>query len=248
MDVLTDIGSRERVPKQIKDDIQTLMDWFGVKDLEEWNSLSFEEKRQYHEKFARGFEQYLREGKAPSSTLEKVFKSFKDWLMKIYKSAKDLDVELSPEVRTVYDRLLATDEQIKQRKAELEGRTEGDTATGKVGIEVPEQVTEAINNLPIPEEAKGVLKNTLGIEEPAKTGENHPHSGIPTEEEFIRQSLETNSVRDPDAFIVDENGNEISLKDYLAEQDRIAEREIKDANAMGVAAECMWRQGAFDEI
>lgn len=248
LDVLTDIGSRERVPKQIKDDIQTLMDWFGVKDLEEWNSLSFEEKRQYHEKFARGFEQYLREGKAPSSTLEKVFKSFKDWLMKIYKSAKDLDVELSPEVRTVYDRLLATDEQIKQRKAELEGRTEGDTATGKVGIEVPEQVTEAINNLPIPEEAKGVLKNTLGIEEPAKTGENHPHSGIPTEEEFIRQSLETNSVRDPDAFIVDENGNEISLKDYLAEQDRIAEREIKDANAMGVAAECMWRQGAFDEI
>ena len=55
-------------------------------------------------------------------------------------------------------------------------------------------------------------------------------------------------MRDPDAFIVDENGNEISLKDYLAEQDRIAEREIKDANAMGVAAECMWRQGAFDEI
>lgn len=248
LDVLTDIGSRERVPKQIKDDIQTLMDWFGVKDLEEWNSLSFEEKRQYHEKFARGFEQYLREGKAPSSTLEKVFKSFKDWLMKIYKSAKDLDVELSPEVRAVYDRLLATDEQIKQRKAELEGRTEADTSTSQPGIEMPTQVTEAINNLPIPDEAKGVLKNTLGIEEPAKTGENHPHYGIPTEEEFIRQSLETDSVQDPDAFIVDENGNEVRLKDYLAEQDRIAEREIKDANAMGVAAECMWRQGAFDEI
>ncbi|WP_301211056.1 hypothetical protein, partial [Turicimonas muris] len=248
LDVLTDIGSRERVPKQVKDDIQTIMDWFGVKDLEEWNSLSFEEKRQYHEKFARGFEQYLREGRAPSSTLEKVFKSFKDWLMKIYKSAEELDVELSPEVRSVYDRLLATDEQIKQRKAELEGRTEADTSTGQRGSQVPEQVTETINNLPIPDEAKGVLKNTLGIEEPAKTGENHPHSGIPTEEEFIRQSLETDSVRDPDAFIVDENGNDISLKDYMAEQDRIAEREIKDANAMGVAAECMWRQGAFDEI
>lgn len=248
LDVLTDIGSRERVPKQIKDDIQTLMDWFGVKDLEEWNSLSFEEKRQYHEKFARGFEQYLREGKAPSSTLEKVFKSFKDWLMKIYKSAEELDVELSPEVRSVYDRLLATDEQIKKRKAELEGRAEGDMSTGQRGSQVPEQVTEAINNLPIPEEAKGVIKDTLGIREPEKTGGNRPHSGIPTEEEFIRQSLETDSVRDPDAFIVDENGNEISLKDYLAEQDRIAEREIKDANAMGVAAECMWRQGAFDEI
>lgn len=248
LDVLTDIGSRERVPKQVKDDIQTIMDWFGVKDLEEWNSLSFEEKRQYHEKFARGFEQYLREGKAPSSTLEKVFKSFKDWLMKIYKSAEELDVELSPEVRSVYDRLLATDEQIKKRKAELEGRTEGDMSTGQLGSQVPEQVTEAINNLPIPEEAKGVIKDTLGIREPEKTGENHPHSGIPTEEEFIRQSLETDSVRDPDAFIVDENGNEVSLKDYLAEQDRIAEREIKDANAMGVAAECMWRQGAFDEI
>lgn len=259
LDVLTDIGSRERVPKQIKDDIQTLMDWFGVKDLEEWNSLSFEEKRQYHEKFARGFEQYLREGKAPSSTLEKVFKSFKDWLMKIYKSAKDLDVELSPEVRSVYDRLLATDEQIKQRRAEEAGVKVRPDESSTVRAETSpaeaiteQQVSEAIDTLPVPEQAKGLLKEAIGIEDTSgqqqATGEKHPHSGIPTEEEFVRQSLETDSVRDPDAFIVDENGNEISLKDYLAEQDRIAEREIKDANAMGVAAECMWRQGAFDEI
>lgn len=259
LDVLTDIGSRERVPKQIKDDIQTLMDWFGVKDLEEWNSLSFEEKRQYHEKFARGFEQYLREGKAPSSTLEKVFKSFKDWLMKIYRSAEELDVELSPEVRSVYDRLLATDEQIKQRRAEEAGIKVRPEESSTVRAETSpaeaiteQQVSEAIDTLPVPEQAKGLLKEAIGIEDTSgqqqATGEKHPHSGIPTEEEFIRQSLETDSVRDPDAFIVDENGNEVSLKDYLAEQDRIAEREIKDANAMGVAAECMWRQGAFDEI
>lgn len=248
LDVLTDIGSRERVPKQIKDDIQTLMDWFGVKDLEEWNSLSFEEQRQYHEKFARGFEQYLREGKAPSSTLEKVFKSFKDWLMKIYKSAEELDVELSPEVRAVYDRLLATDEQIKQRKAELEGRAEADTSTGQRGSQVPEQVTEAINNLPIPEEAKGVLKNTLGIEEPAKTGENHPHYGIPTAEEFLNQRLESGLEKDPNATLIDDDGDMVSLESYLIDQSRLAEDEFNLANGMGEAAQCMWSQGAFDDI
>lgn len=115
LDVLTDVGNKENAPRQIKEDIQTLMDWFGVQDLDEWNSLSFEERRQYHEQFARGFEQYLREGDAPSSALEKVFNAFKEWLTKIYKAARDLDVEITPEVRSVYDRLLATDEEIEQR-------------------------------------------------------------------------------------------------------------------------------------
>ena len=248
LDVLTDIGSRERVPKQIKDDIQTLMDWFGVKDLEEWNSLSFEEKRQYHEKFARGFEQYLREGKAPSSTLEKVFKSFKDWLIKIYKSAEELDVELSPEVREVYDRLLATDEQIKKRKAELEGRAEADTSTGQLGIEVPAQVTETINNLPIPDEAKGVIKDTLGIREPEKIGDQHPHYGIPTAEEFLNQRLESGLEKDPNATLIDDDGDMVSLESYLIDQSRLAEDEFNLANGMGEAAQCMWSQGAFDDI
>jgi hypothetical protein len=62
--------------------------------------------RGLHEQWARGFERYLREGQAPSPGLARVFEQFKTWLTKIYKKAKDLDVELSPELRGVFDRML----------------------------------------------------------------------------------------------------------------------------------------------
>ncbi len=68
-----------------------------------------------HEQWARGFEQYLKEGKAPSAELQGVFARFKAWLRLLYGRLRgDLNVTLSDEVRGVYDRLLATDEQIRQ--------------------------------------------------------------------------------------------------------------------------------------
>ena len=39
------------------------------------------------ERLARGFEQYLREGKAPSKRLEGVFARFRKWLMRVYRDA-----------------------------------------------------------------------------------------------------------------------------------------------------------------
>lgn len=247
LDVLTDIGNKDDAPKQIKDDIQTLMNWFGVQDLDEWNSLSFEGRRQYHEKFARGFEQYLREGEAPSTALEKVFNAFKEWLRKIYKSARDLDVEITPEVRAVYDRLLATDEEIKtKREADTPSMIADFEEEAPKVDEVTKTAAEIIEQAPIPEEAKSVIKSTLGIEEPTKA--EAQKKGIPTEDEFVTQSLESNFESDPNAFITDDSGNEISIKEFLAEQNRIADDEINDAMSKGVAAECMWHQGAFDDL
>jgi hypothetical protein len=68
------------------------------------------------EKVARGFEAYLLEGKAPSIELRDVFRRFKAWLLRVYKKAEALDVELTDEVRGVFDRLLATDEQIERSR------------------------------------------------------------------------------------------------------------------------------------
>lgn len=65
------------------------------------------------EHFARGFEAYLMEGKAPSMELKRAFRRFKAWLVGIYKDVKNLRVTLSPEIRGVFDRLLATEEQIE---------------------------------------------------------------------------------------------------------------------------------------
>ncbi|MFZ2972232.1 MAG: hypothetical protein WA049_06300 [Ferribacterium limneticum] len=98
--------------QQVVKDMQATLDWFGIKDLSEWNALDFEEKRSYHEKFARGFESYLFGGKAPSIELQGLFQRFRAWMMNVYRDLKALNVELTDEVRGVFDRMLATTEQI----------------------------------------------------------------------------------------------------------------------------------------
>lgn len=79
-----------------------------------------------HELFARTFEAYLMEGKAPSPGLAPVFDSFRTWLKRVYErvagrgrallglsQVAGTPIEVSPEVRGVMDRMLATDEQIE---------------------------------------------------------------------------------------------------------------------------------------
>jgi len=96
----------------ILNDTDALLRWFGVESLAEWYNLDFEEKRAYHEKFARGFEAYLFDGKAPSIELQGLFQRFRAWLVSVYRELKNLNVELTPEVRSVFDRMLASGEQI----------------------------------------------------------------------------------------------------------------------------------------
>lgn len=64
--------------------------------------------RAAEEKWARGFERYLAEGKAPVSHLQKVFEKFKTWLTEIYKNivGSEIDIELSPEIIKVFDGFL----------------------------------------------------------------------------------------------------------------------------------------------
>lgn len=70
-------------------------------------------RRATHEQFARGFETYLMEGKAPSIELRNAFRTFARWLSQIYQAFRgQLNVNLDNEMRQVFDRLLATEEQI----------------------------------------------------------------------------------------------------------------------------------------
>lgn len=70
-------------------------------------------RRATHEQFARGFETYLMEGKAPSIELRNAFRTFARWLSQIYQALRGrLNVNLDNEMRQVFDRLLATEEQI----------------------------------------------------------------------------------------------------------------------------------------
>lgn len=68
------------------------------------------------EQFARGFEQYLMEGKAPSVELRSVFEKFRAWLVSIYKRLAGLNVQISDDIRGVFDRMLASDEEIEKAR------------------------------------------------------------------------------------------------------------------------------------
>jgi hypothetical protein len=117
LETMNKMAQREDASDQVKEDMATTLKWLGVKDLADWNSRDIEQQRNAHEQFARGFEAYLYEGKAPSINMQGVFSRFRAWLLNVYQSVKSLGVELSPDIRGVFDRMLATTEQIKEAEA-----------------------------------------------------------------------------------------------------------------------------------
>lgn len=76
----------------------------------------------HHEQFARLFEAYLREGRAPSVGLREAFARMRAWLISLYRTVKHLNVELTDEVRGIFDRLLASEQALQE--VEAEGRVE----------------------------------------------------------------------------------------------------------------------------
>ncbi|MBA3756068.1 MAG: hypothetical protein H0X02_07535, partial [Nitrosomonas sp.] len=103
--------------EQLKTDLHTVLNWMGLDHLDVSqgaHGIKAFIKVEHHEKFARAFEAYAMEGKSPSASLRKVFAAFKVWLTNTYKSIRNLDVEITPEIRQVMDRLVATDEQLAQ--------------------------------------------------------------------------------------------------------------------------------------
>jgi N12 class adenine-specific DNA methylase len=89
-------------PDQVRADYQTLRNWLGIK-----GTITTKQ----HERFARTWERYLREGVAPSQQLAGVFAKFKNWLTSIYQSVKSIGEPISDDVRAVFDRMLTTEPQ-----------------------------------------------------------------------------------------------------------------------------------------
>ena len=92
-------------------DLDSLERWAGVKPGEAWTTEALE-------KFARGFESYMAEGKAPSRGLKRAFETVQSWFLKAYKTLKDRNAPLTDEVRGVMDRMIASDEQIAEASIE----------------------------------------------------------------------------------------------------------------------------------
>lgn len=112
-EVYRTVASQPNAPESVVADMRALLEFVGAPDLATWNAMTVEQRRDGHEKVARAFEAYLFEGKAPSPALTDLFRTFSRWLVNVYKSLRGLNVELTPEVRGVFDRMLATEEEIK---------------------------------------------------------------------------------------------------------------------------------------
>lgn len=105
LEVYSDLAEALDAPEVIQNDYRALLDWLGVKGRAGI-------RREHHEQFARGFEAWLMEGKAPTPALQPIFSRFRAWLLAIYKRLEALNVQLTDEVRGVFSRMVATEEQI----------------------------------------------------------------------------------------------------------------------------------------
>jgi len=103
-------AARPDGPQSIKSDLQTVLAWLGVKKPEDIGT-------EQHQQWARGFEQYLMEGRAPSASLASTFKDFRAQLLAIYRNPSALGTPITDEIREVFDRMLATDEDIAKYRA-----------------------------------------------------------------------------------------------------------------------------------
>lgn len=128
-------------------DLQTIMEWAEYKEGQEEEykgTASYEEFRKRaadikkaeaegnteeaarlkrvwaQERFARGFEEYLRTGEAPAQGLRATFRKFKRWLQDIYKDVTGAGVRATPEVEAIMARMIASSEEIDAVAADTE--------------------------------------------------------------------------------------------------------------------------------
>lgn len=130
----------EGAPKQLVEDWHTIQDWASYADgrLDDYKGTLLEkefagyeaaiqkaresgdtvaikaaEERWMQERFARAFERYIAEGKAPVKELQGPFRRFKKWLIGIYRDLRNLGKEPTDDVRRAMDRMVASDDEIE---------------------------------------------------------------------------------------------------------------------------------------
>lgn len=96
------------VPDALKADMATIRQWLKVKEDGVFTT-------KMEEKFARGWETYLREGHAPTKELMSIFQKFAKWMRDIYDAAgKSIPYgKISPKVKEFFDRVLEPNAELR---------------------------------------------------------------------------------------------------------------------------------------
>ena len=130
---LLELSKLDGTSASIQEDAQAVLTEFGLDSVEAWDALGLEGQRKYHERFAYWTEIYFATGKAPVSGLRKFFDRLGAWIRDVYRAMKggvagalgrayaqefgEALPELSPEVRRVLDRMIASDDMLDQATA-----------------------------------------------------------------------------------------------------------------------------------
>ena len=105
-DDIQKLASMENAPEQL------VTDWNKLKEWAEWDDAQGAANTKAHEKFARGWEAYIREGNAPTKGLQRVFRMFSKWLTRIYRAVTRLGGLPPKEIQDIMARMIATQEDI----------------------------------------------------------------------------------------------------------------------------------------
>ncbi len=108
LETLPEIG---RTDADVREMGETLRDW--------GREVSDADESAIHAHFAQAFEVYLLEGEAPSVALRTVFEHFAEWLLHVYGALRGLDLTLSPDIRDLLFRMLATHAAIEEARDDM---------------------------------------------------------------------------------------------------------------------------------
>lgn len=99
-------------PAQLKflADAETTLDFLGIKSFDDLT-------RELSEKWAKEVELFFLEGKAPTPKMRSAFRVFRDWLFKVYRDWTGQGASISPEIRGVMNRLLASQGEVALAEA-----------------------------------------------------------------------------------------------------------------------------------
>lgn len=97
---------------------EELVEWLGASSIEDFRTATGERLTLMHEKFAKGFEAYLYEGRAPTSKLALVFRAFAAWLKHVYGALSSaVGIELDDSARVMFDKFFTSS--VQAREAQL---------------------------------------------------------------------------------------------------------------------------------
>lgn len=89
--------------------IDAVEEFLGVTAGTPWSRIPTEAK----EKLATAFEKYLAKAKPPSSRLDGAFRAIRKWLAKLWPTVQELDLEIGPQMREVFDLLVTRTERVR---------------------------------------------------------------------------------------------------------------------------------------